>query len=330
MTGTPAQLQAQAVVFEAAGQVAVRPLGLSAPTTNDLVVDIDFSGISTGTERLLWTGEMPPFPGLAYPLVPGYESVGTVIEAGSGVRDFSIGDSVFVPGARCYSDAHGVFGGASSRVVLPESRAIRIDELENTQREQSVLIALAATAHHALHAQSDLAPERVLLPDLIVGHGVVGRLLARLTLALGGPAPVVWETNSNRRMSDGGYDVISPEEDSNHEYRRIIDASGDANVLDQLVQRLQPCGEIVLAGFYSQRISFDFPSAFMREITMRIAAEWKPADLSGVFKLLVDGRLQLDQLVTHVSAADKAAEAYDVAFTDPNCLKMILDWRQCR
>jgi myo-inositol-1(or 4)-monophosphatase len=35
------------------------------------------SGISTGTERLLWDGTMPPFPGLGYPLVPGYETVGT-------------------------------------------------------------------------------------------------------------------------------------------------------------------------------------------------------------------------------------------------------------
>ena len=33
--------------------------------------------ISTGTERLLWSGRMPPFPGMGYPLVPGYESVGT-------------------------------------------------------------------------------------------------------------------------------------------------------------------------------------------------------------------------------------------------------------
>ena len=34
------------------------------------------------TEKLLWNGTMPHFPGMGYPLVPGYESVGRVIEAG--------------------------------------------------------------------------------------------------------------------------------------------------------------------------------------------------------------------------------------------------------
>ena len=42
---------------------------------DEIVVDVEFSGISTGTERLLWDGRMPPFPGMGYPLVPGYESV---------------------------------------------------------------------------------------------------------------------------------------------------------------------------------------------------------------------------------------------------------------
>jgi len=48
----------------------------------DVVVDLAWSGVSAGTERLLWSGDMPPFPGLGYPLVPGYESVGRVVEAG--------------------------------------------------------------------------------------------------------------------------------------------------------------------------------------------------------------------------------------------------------
>ena len=51
-------------------------------TADDVVVDIEYSGISTGTERLLWTGRMPAFPGMGYPLVPGYESVGRVVGCG--------------------------------------------------------------------------------------------------------------------------------------------------------------------------------------------------------------------------------------------------------
>ena len=50
-----------------------------------------------------------------------------------------------------------------------------------------VFLALAATARHAMAGLNKS------VPDLIVGHGVLGRLLARLTIAAGAPAPTVWE-----------------------------------------------------------------------------------------------------------------------------------------
>ena len=53
-----------AVVFEQPNSLSLRRLGLNAPGEADVVVDVRWSGISTGTERLLWTGRMPPFPGL--------------------------------------------------------------------------------------------------------------------------------------------------------------------------------------------------------------------------------------------------------------------------
>ncbi|NBS77380.1 MAG: chlorophyll synthesis pathway protein BchC, partial [Betaproteobacteria bacterium] len=74
-------MKAQAIVFDAPRQLSVKQLDLREPGADDLVVDVAYSGISTGTERLLWTGTMPAFPGLAYPLVPGYETVGVVKHA---------------------------------------------------------------------------------------------------------------------------------------------------------------------------------------------------------------------------------------------------------
>jgi len=53
-------------------QLALSRLALTPMADDECVVDIAFSGISTGTERLLWSGRMPPFPGMGYPLVPGY------------------------------------------------------------------------------------------------------------------------------------------------------------------------------------------------------------------------------------------------------------------
>jgi 3-hydroxyethyl bacteriochlorophyllide a dehydrogenase len=307
-----------AVVLTAPESLALSRLDLTDPTDADIVVDVAWSGISTGTERLLWTGTMPPFPGMGYPLVPGYESVGRISAAGpdSGGR---VGELVFVPGAKCFGPVRGLFGGAARRLVVPGARAVGISE---TLGERGVLLALAATAQHAL------AVPGAVLPDLIVGHGVLGRVLARLTLLAGG-SPTVWEHNPVRAGHADGYRVIDPAADDRRNYAAIYDASGAPALLDTLISRLAPGGEVVLAGFYSAPLQFTFPPAFMREARIRVAAQWQEADLAFVTRAAGSGELSLDGLITHRQVPDQAADAYRTAFEDPECLKMVLDWRAC-
>ncbi|MEM7664985.1 MAG: chlorophyll synthesis pathway protein BchC [Pseudomonadota bacterium] len=307
-------MNATAVILEGPERLALRTLELNPATPSDVIVDIAWSGISSGTEKLLFTGRMPDFPGMGYPLVPGYESVGRIVDAGSDARG-RIGDWVFVPGANCYSDARGLFGGTASQVVVPSARALPVPEQLG---EAGVLCALAATALHAINGGT--------APDLIVGHGVLGRLLARLTIATGAPAPTVWETNAARRDGAHGYTVTAPDADERRDYRSIYDASGGADIIDSLVARLAKGGEITLAGFYSDRVNFAFPGAFMKEARMRIAAEWQPDDLAQTRALIESGALDLSGLITNTRPAEDALEAYPQAFSDPACLKMVLDW----
>jgi 3-hydroxyethyl bacteriochlorophyllide a dehydrogenase len=283
---------------------------LSDPGVDDLVVEVSASGISTGTERLIVTGEMPPFPGMGYPLVPGYESVGTVVEAADRAR---IGEQVFVPGATCFGEIRGLFGANARHLVVP---AARVSALPEGLGERGTLLALAATA---FHAGAGFA-----VPDLIIGHGTLGRLLARIAVAQGG-APVVWETNAQRHFGAGGYEVRQPDADAGRRFAHIFDASGDAHILDTAIAHLAPGGEIVLAGFYN-RLSFAFAPAFMREARFRIAAQWKPSDMAAVLALVGAGRLSLDGLITHRRPPAEALGAYAQAFDDKTCLKMLIDW----
>ncbi len=309
-------MQTNAVVLNAPKTLALETVLLSDPGPDDLVVDIAHSGISTGTEKLFWTGEMPPFPGMGYPLIPGYEASGEVVEAGSNTG-YKPGDHVFVPGANCYDGVFGLFGGATRRLVTAQERVTRIDP---DLGAQGALLALAATARHAM-AGLDKA-----VPDLIVGHGVLGRLLARLTIAAGAPAPTVWEIDADRMSGADGYEVIHPDNDDRRNYRSIYDASGNGGLLNDLVGRIAKGGEIVLAGFYTQPLQFAFPPAFMKEARFRVAAEWARDDLAATRTLVENGALSLDGLITHQAAATDAPTAYRKAFEDPTCLKMILNW----
>ena len=238
-------MQTSAVILKGPKDLGLDVLDVKPPTADDLVVRISHSGISTGTEKLFWSGEMPPFPGMGYPLVPGYEAVGEVMQA-SPSCDFKAGDRVFVPGANCYEGAFGLFGGAARTLVTDPARVTKID---------------------------------------------------------------------------AGFDA-----DDRRDYTSIYDASGSAAILPDLIGRIQKGGEIVLAGFYTDPISFAFPPAFMKEARLRVSAEWTGDDLTATRALVESGALSLGGLITHTSNAATAATAYNTAFTDPSCLKMILDW----
>ena len=311
------QLHSTAVLLESPRELKLKRLPLDEPSESDVVVQVEWSGISTGTEKLLWNGTMPDFPGMGYPLVPGYESVGRVTRVGKKSK-VDIDQRVFVPGAKCFGDVKGLFGGAASHLVVSSERVVTLpEEIE----EEGVLLALAATAYHVTQGK------KALQPDLIVGHGVLGRLIARIAVLLG-HKPVVWEIDSNRMGGAEGYTVLHPCDDQENKYLNICDASGQVNVINKLISQLQLGGQITLAGFYEKDIQFNFPPAFMKEAKLRIVAQWTPQDLLDVKQLIASGRLQLDGLITHHRRPTSINEVYRTAFEDSSCLKMIVDWRE--
>jgi 3-hydroxyethyl bacteriochlorophyllide a dehydrogenase len=312
-------MHTQAVVFQQPHRIGLQSLDVADPGADDVVVKSTWSGISAGTEKLLFEGRMPAFPGMGYPLVPGYETVGRVVSVGSKSPAELEGRLVFVPGARGYRDAAALFGASAANLVTPADRVIPIAE---GLAQDGILLSLAATAYHALTLPG------MAIPELVIGHGIVGRLTARLIIAMGHEAPTVWEINPARLDGAQGYRVTSAEDCEGRKWRSILDASGDPEILDKSVAVLDRGGEIVLAGFYSETLSFRFTPAFMREARFRIAAEFKPGDVHAVLDLLARGQLSLDGLITHSASPAEAGAAYRTAFGDPDCLKMTLDWRE--
>ena len=298
--------------------MSIQPVDLKSPSKEDVVIKINYSGISTGTEKLFYNGKMPQFPGMGYPLVPGYESTGEVVQAPKD-SNLKIGDMVFVPGADCYSGSvKSLFGGAAQMIISSPNRLIKIDP---TMGCNGALFALAATARHAIAGFGNK------MPDVIVGHGVLGRLLARLVMLAGEKPPIVWEKNILRHSGATDYEVVLPEYDERSDYDCIFDVSGDSQILYTLIGRVRKGGEVVLAGFYPERLGFGFAQAFLKEVSLRVSAEFTPEDVATTKLLIEDGSLSFDGLISNVSSAKEANEAYNIAFNNAECLKMVLDWR---
>ena len=56
-------METTAVLLKGPKDLALDVLKITPPNDGDLVVQINHSGISTGTEKLFWSGDMPPIPG---------------------------------------------------------------------------------------------------------------------------------------------------------------------------------------------------------------------------------------------------------------------------
>ena len=312
------QMKTSAVVFEAPGKIALRAARLREREKSECLIESQWSGISTGTERLMLTGQMPSFPGLGYPLVPGYETIGRVLEV-SKHSALSEGDYVFAPGSKGFTDARNLFGGSAKNIICHEDKVIKIPK---KLASDGVLLALAATALHILRRC-----EKAGAPELIVGHGVLGQLLARLVRLIYGTSPTVWERDFARYPSDAGYLVCDESQDPRTDYSVVCDVSGSDSALNKMISRCATGATVVLGGFYSNAATFDFPPAFMREINLIISAEWLPEDLTHAARLASDGSLDLSDLVTDILPAKNANEAYDLAFNNSSCLKMVIDWK---
>jgi 2-dehydropantoate 2-reductase len=217
-------MQTSAVLLEKPESLSLEMVGLKDPGHDEVVVRVLHSGISTGTEKLLWSGAMPPFQGLGYPLVPGYEAVGEVIQAPKGAS-VKVGDLVFVPGSNGFVDAKGLFGGSARHLVTPVKR---ITKINSEIGEKGVLYALAATARHAL-----TGPDAK-FPDLIIGHGALGRLLARITIIAGGKPPTVWEIDKKRveAIKKNGIILYMPDGSVKKVKVKITDNPKEVGIMD--------------------------------------------------------------------------------------------------
>ncbi len=220
---------------------APRPLDVGQLRARGLV-----SGISQGTELLLYQGEGPsPFdpsldaPGApTYPRRYGYAWVGEVVESRSDAHP--LGARVFALAS--HADQH----------CFDASQARRLPESLPAERA-----ALAANLETAVNVVWDAG---VTLGDdvLVIGGGVVG-LLAGYAARRGGAGCVrLIEPSRLRRQAalKLGFDsAVSPEQAVERPADVVIEASGNPACLDRAVGLAREEGVIVVASFYGQRVA---------------------------------------------------------------------------
>jgi 2-desacetyl-2-hydroxyethyl bacteriochlorophyllide A dehydrogenase len=288
------------------------------PGPNEVVVRARASGVSQGTELLLYRGEGPERfdPSLGgdpaaptYPRRYGYAWVGEVIAKGPHAR--------FGEGTRVFALApHGDEHVLDSALVRPLP--------EDFSATRAVLAANLETAVTcAWDANVGLGDDAVVL-----GGGVVGILTAWL-LARSGATVTLVERSEKRRAAAralvrSAMIESDPEPDGTADV--VIEATGDPATLDAAVAWARPEGRIVVASFYgARRAPIDLGDAFHRRrlelrasqvssIPPRLRERWTPGRRWLLVLSLLHERA-LDALITTVPFAD-APSLYATLDTD--------------
>lgn len=311
----------RAVVITAPGEVALHDVTLKTPGPNDVVIETAYTSISAGTERMLLAGQMP-HPMLSLPVVPGYETVGRIVETGADVPPEWKDRPVYVGGAQCYEGINAAWGGQAATLFTGVERVVPLDEVEP---RSGLLLALAATALHGLDRLELAADQRV----LVLGQGPVGQLAARLARQRGAWVAVADRVDSRLARAEADR-VIRVENEPLAEVdmapvTAIIEASGSMEALAGSIPLLAGGGTILLLGYYGS-LQLPYMPLFLKEATLRTAKEWAPGDLLRCRDAIANGSLDVSALLTHEMPVANVTNAYDVAMNDPDCLKLVLDW----
>ena len=315
-------MKARAVVFADAGQLEMRDVELREPNADEVVVDTGFSSISSGTERLLFTGKLPGMAHFRYPLVPGYEAAGTVVSVGADVHDLHAGDEVFVGGSMCYTDIVAAFGGQSSRVI---KRAAQVVKLNGIPLREAPLLALAATSLHGVRRLGDVAGKRV----AVLGMGAVGQLAASFLTAAGATVVAV-DRSAERLASANAAETINVadaplEEQLLTPVDHALEVTGDPGEIARCARAMKSGGSIVLLSYYDA-LATPFTDLFVKEVSLLVSREWAPEDLPAARDAVASGAVDLGPLATHIVPIERYEAAYQTAFNDPSILKVVLQW----
>jgi 2-desacetyl-2-hydroxyethyl bacteriochlorophyllide A dehydrogenase len=318
---------AVSVWFASPRTVELRTSSAPAPGRGEVRVEALFSGISHGSEMMVYRGEVPSRLALdatlstlqgsfSFPVKYGYASVGRVVDVGSEVEELAEGDLVFAfnPHETCYTVP------ATVVIKLPQELDPRIG-------------VFAANVETALNSLLDAVPrlgERV----VVIGQGVVGLLITQLVRRAGASLVITSDLYEKRRQlsRSAGADVaLDPSAESLAERVSaltggtgadvVIEASGQPRALDDAITAAAHEGRVVIVSWYgAKRAELALGSDFHRKrLTLKssqvsnldpsLAPRWtirRRRELAVRYL----GELLLDELISHVLPFDRAAEAY--------------------
>ena len=338
-------MQIREVVVTGQNQVELQTTDMDAAVlaSNELLIDTEYTFISSGTELANYTGREPKVfqkgEWCEYPWRSGYANVGIVREVGAGVTRAVPGDRVFTYGRHA-----SIVRYSQDRLVAPVREAV-----------DPAVVAASRMAGVAMTAiiVGDIGTN----PWVVVfGLGLVGNLASQMFQIHGcrvvGVDPVAERRQLAQRCGirhtvggDADAAQAQVEEITGGELGNItVDAVGHSGVVMQALRATASHGQLIILG--SPRVEVQgnltdlLSETHLRWITLRGALEWcvpmypdignrtsQWSKQQTIFDWMARRQLHVEPLISHRLKPEQIKQAYDGLLNEPNVYTgVVLDW----
>lgn len=318
---------------------------MAAPTPGDFdaVVRLEACGICNSTDYKLARNTFVPGP---FPIVLGHESVGTVVETGSKVKNYTPGDRVFrqvLPDRSEPSDLRSVWGGFAELGLVTDEWAKRDipygpDHFPGAQQKllsplEPHLAATMITLMETLDCAANNCGVTGGTSVAIVGTGPVGQAFCLFARLLGADSVHVFGRGDRARarfQTIGRCDSFSVEDEVAREaeslvasggFDIVIECVGSSDALWKACHLAGTVGTVCVYGVCGTDDPFD------QEILNRPNVRQVGATEGRVQRMLLDfvdaGLVDLGDWVSHVLPLSACQEGFDLV-RNKEAVKVVL------
>lgn len=281
------------------------------------------------------------------PRILGHEATGEIVKVGKNVKDYNVGDRVFVSHhvccnncSYCLSGHHTACetlhktnfdpGGFAEYIRVPKINVEHGVYLlpEGLSYADGTLIEPLACVLRGQRLANVQKGDRV----LVLGCGVSGILHIQLAKLLGASKVVATDISGYRlKLAEKfGADLAIDVKDFNpedHLSDQVIVCTGAKSAAVQALESVDRGGTIVYFAVPEPGFNLDVPiNKFWRnEITVKTSYGAGPADLEESLELLSAGKLNVSDMITHRLPLDEIGLAFKLAAEADESLKIIVE-----
>lgn len=338
-------MKSQAVVATRPGHVEFQSVTIPDPGPHDVVVGVQHSWISNGTEGSFVRGERiggdtprQTDDAMPFPHVPGYQKVGRVEWAGAEVTHVQPGDSVFATVSRV-SDMFYDSGGHVSPAVTHKSQVWKLPE-DVDPVAASGLILTQVGVNIGLRPECKREDRVVVIGDGMVGHWaaqtfqhrgarvlMLGKHDDRLNRFEVTPLDRIVNITRQSPLEAVKEWVKTGNSGADDRVQVVADTVGSIATVESLLPIMRRFSHFVSAGFYGSAGRIDIQKLRDNEMTLHAPSGWTSERVAVTLELLRTGALKTLPLITHRFPVAEATSAYDLILSrhEP-VLGVVLDW----